>query len=255
MGTGRRRRHRRRPAASCTRAAAGRSRDPRDRRRRGAGGDQGHVAPSQPSEAPPARYWVSDHHTGKKELSMAIVPPEQKTHIDDVLAEFRSWLDQNWDPDLTVAEWWERLGLAGWSAPTLPENAYGHGLSRSDSAKVMAELTKHGALGPPGGLGLLLAAPTIATHGSQEQIDLYVRDIVTGQKAWCQLFSEPGAGSDLAGLTTKAVKDGDVWVINGQKVWTSAGQVADMGMLIARSNVDVPKHQGITWFAFDMHQP
>src|SRR5581483_4105104 len=112
-----------------------------------------------------------------------------------------------------------------------------------------------GALGAPAGLGLLLAGPTIATHGSQEQIDQYVKDIVTGQKAWCQLFSEPGAGSDLAGLTTKAVKDGEEYIVNGQKVWTSAGQIADLGMLLARTNFDVPKHQGITWFAFDMHQP
>jgi alkylation response protein AidB-like acyl-CoA dehydrogenase len=101
---------------------------------------------------------------------------------------------------------------------------------------------------------MLLAAPTIAVHGTQEQIDRYVLPIVTGRQAWCQLFSEPGAGSDLAGLGARAVKDGDEWVVNGQKVWTSGGQIADMGMLIARTNPDVPKHQGITWFAFDMHQ-
>ena len=101
---------------------------------------------------------------------------------------------------------------------------------------------------------MLLAAPTIATHGTPEQIERYVRPIVTGAQAWCQLFSEPGAGSDLAGLGTRAVRDGDEWVVNGQKVWTSGGQIADMGMLIARTNPDVPKHQGITWFAFDMHQ-
>ncbi len=173
----------------------------------------------------------------------------------DPVAAVRAWLEENWDPDLTVAEWWERLGLAGWSAPTLPTNAYGRGLSRSDAVAVQRELTAFGALGPPAGLGLLLAAPTIATHGTQEQIDTYVRDIVTGQRAWCQLFSEPGAGSDLAGLTTRAVQDGDEWIVNGQKVWTSLGQTADLGMLIARTNVDVPKHQGITWFAIDMHQP
>jgi alkylation response protein AidB-like acyl-CoA dehydrogenase len=120
--------------------------------------------------------------------------------------------------------------------------------------RVSREIAAFGALGPPGGLGLLLAAPTIATHGTQEQIDLYVRDIVTGQQGWCQLFSEPGAGSDLAGLTTRAMKDGDEFVINGQKVWTSLGQFADLGMLLARTDPEVPKHQGITWMVLDMHQ-
>ncbi|MGZ4683465.1 MAG: acyl-CoA dehydrogenase family protein, partial [Acidimicrobiales bacterium] len=174
---------------------------------------------------------------------------------DELVDELRTWLEENWDPDLTVGEWWERLGLAGWAAPGLPTNAYGRGLGRNDAVRVQTEIAGFGAVGAPAGLGLLLAAPTIATHGTQEQIDLYVRDIVTGARAWCQLFSEPGAGSDLAGLTTRAVKDGDEWIVNGQKVWTSLGQTADMGMLIARTNVDVPKHQGITWFAIDMHQP
>ena len=174
--------------------------------------------------------------------------------IEALLSDLRAWLSENWDADLTVAQWWERLGLAGWSAPGLPENAYGKGISRADVVAVSNEIAKFGALGAPSGLGLLLAAPTIATHGSQEQIDLYVRDIVTGQKAWCQLFSEPQAGSDLAGLQTKAVKDGDEWIINGQKVWTSGGQYADMGMLLARTNAEVPKHQGISYFAFEMHQ-
>ncbi|HSJ91801.1 MAG TPA: acyl-CoA dehydrogenase family protein [Ilumatobacter sp.] len=173
----------------------------------------------------------------------------------DVIDELESWLDQNWDPDLTVADWWERLGLAGWAAPSLPEHAYGRGLSRTDAVRVAETIGEHGALAAPGGLGLLLAAPTIATHGTQEQIDRYVRDIVTGQKAWCQLFSEPVAGSDLAGLQTRAVQDGEEWIVNGQKVWTSGGHYADFGMLIARTNHDAPKHQGISYFAIDMHQP
>jgi alkylation response protein AidB-like acyl-CoA dehydrogenase len=175
--------------------------------------------------------------------------------VVDTLDELRTWLDENWDPDLTVADWWERLGLAGWAAPTLPTNAYGRGVARSVAVQIQAEIAAHGALGAPFGLGLLLAAPTIADHGTQEQIDSYVRDIVTGQRSWCQLFSEPGAGSDLAGLTTRAVLDGDEWTVNGQKVWTSLGQTSDMAMLIARTDPELPKHQGITYFAIDMHQP
>jgi len=178
----------------------------------------------------------------------------ERSQSTDAVDEVRAWLEENWDPDLTVAEWWERLGLSGWAAPGLPTNAYGKGLNRNDSVAVQNAIAEFGALGAPGGLGLLLAAPTIATHGTQEQIDTMVRDIVTGQKAWCQLFSEPGAGSDLAGLQCRAVKDGEEWIVTGQKVWTSGGQVADMGMLIARTDPDVPKHQGITYFGIDMHQ-
>ncbi len=174
---------------------------------------------------------------------------------DVLVDELNSWLTDNWDADLTVSQWWERLGLAGWAAPTLPSTAYGRGLSRSDAVRVANAIHQFGALAAPGGLGLLLAAPTIATHGTPEQVERFVRDIVTGQKGWCQLFSEPGAGSDLAGLTTKAVQDGEEWIVTGQKVWTSGGHFADMGMLIARTDVDAPKHQGITYFGIDMHQP
>ncbi len=172
----------------------------------------------------------------------------------DIVDELGTWLHEHWDPEVSVGEWWQRLGLAGWAAPSLPEAAYGRGLSRTDAVGVVEVIAQFGALGPPGGLGILLAAPTIATHGTPAQIERYVRDIVTGQAAWCQLFSEPSAGSDLAGLQTRAVKDGDEWVVNGQKVWTSGGQVADYGMLLARTDPSVPNHQGITYFALDMHQ-
>jgi alkylation response protein AidB-like acyl-CoA dehydrogenase len=177
------------------------------------------------------------------------------TEATDAVTVVKSWLGENWDPDLTVAEWWERLGTAGWAAPSLPADAFGKGLSRAETVRVQEALADFGALGAPGGLGLLLAAPTIAVHGTEEQKERYIRRIVTGQDAWCQLFSEPGAGSDLAGLQCRAERDGDEWIISGQKVWTSGGQVADMGMLLARTNPEVPKHQGITYFAFDMKQP
>ena len=175
--------------------------------------------------------------------------------FDPLLDELDGWLTANWDPDLTVAEWWERLGLAGWAAPSLPLASYGRGLSRTDGFQVQQAIAGRGILGAPAGLGLLLAAPTIVTHGSRDQIDTYVRDIVTGRMAWCQLFSEPSAGSDLAGLQTSAVGDGGEWIVNGQKVWTSGANHADLGMLLARTDASVPKHQGITYFAFPMHQP
>ncbi len=174
--------------------------------------------------------------------------------MSELLDELDAWLDANWDSDLTVGEWWERLGLAGWAAPSLPTTAYGRNVARNEAIAIAKHIAAKGALNAPGGLGMLLAAPTIATHGTPEQIERYVKPIVTGAQGWCQLFSEPGAGSDLAGLGTKAVRDGEEWVVNGQKVWTSSGHVADMGMLIARTDPDVPKHQGISWFSFDMHQ-
>src|SRR3954449_8731491 len=174
---------------------------------------------------------------------------------DDVTAEVTAWLDENWDPDLTVEEWWGRLGPSGWAVPAGPEEWSGKVLSRAEGVRVMQTISGYPALGAPGGLGTLLAGPTIYVHGTEEQKQRYLADIVTGKQAWCQLFSEPGAGSDLAGLNTRAELDGDEWVVNGQKVWTSGGHWSDLGILLARTDPDVPKHQGITYFALDMHQP
>jgi alkylation response protein AidB-like acyl-CoA dehydrogenase len=178
-----------------------------------------------------------------------------ETTTGDVTADVTAWLEQNWDPDLTVAEWWGRLGPSGWATPTWPVEWYGRGLARAEGVRVQQTIAEFGALGAPGGLGTLLAGPTIIVHGTDEQKQRYLLDIVTGRIAWCQLFSEPGAGSDLAGLNTRAEKDGDEWIVNGQKVWTSGGHWSDLGMLLARTDPDVPKHQGITYFAVDMHQP
>ncbi|MBT5138452.1 MAG: acyl-CoA dehydrogenase [Acidimicrobiaceae bacterium] len=176
-------------------------------------------------------------------------------NVEEIRAEVEAWLDANWSEDLSVGEWWDILGPSGYAHPILAENAYGKGWGRSQAGAVMATMADRNAMGPAAGLGRMLAAPTIAAHGTQAQIDEFIPPILDGRVGWCQLFSEPGAGSDLAGLTTKAERDGDEWVITGQKVWTSGGQIADMGMLIARTNPEAPKHRGITWFAIDMDQP
>ena len=173
----------------------------------------------------------------------------------DVRAELDAWLEENWDPDLTVVEWWKRLYEARWSSPAMPVEAGGRGYGRNLASEVTTGMAEANVVGPPTGLGLMLAAPTIAVHGTPEQVDRYVPEILDGTVAWCQLFSEPGAGSDLAGLQAKAVRDGDEWIITGQKVWTSGGHMAQKGMLIARTDPEAPKHQGITYFAIDMDQP
>ncbi len=170
-------------------------------------------------------------------------------------AEVEAFCDDNWDPDLPVEQWWRLLAEARYSHPMLPPSAGGLGYGQSQAALVSLVLAERGVLGPPGGLGRMLAAPTIAAHGTPEQIERLIPEILEGRVGWCQLFSEPNAGSDLASLQCRAERDGDEWVITGQKVWTSGGQVADKGMLLARTDPDLPKHAGISWFAFDMDQP
>ena len=170
-------------------------------------------------------------------------------------AEVEAFCDENWDPDLTVEQWWRLLAGAGYAHPMLPRVAGGLDYGQDQAALVSLVLAEREVLGPPGGLGRMLAAPTIAIHGTPEQIERFVPEILDGRVGWCQLFSEPNAGSDLASLQCRAERDGDEWVITGQKVWTSGGQVSDKGMLLARTDPDLPKHAGISWFAFDMDQP
>ncbi len=146
------------------------------------------------------------------------------------------------------------MGL-GWVQ--FPEGQGGLGLAPSLQTLVNSRLDKAGAPNPyfrnPIGYGM--GAPTVVTHGSDQQKARYLRPLFTGEEIWCQLFSEPGAGSDVAGLACKAVRDGDEWVINGQKVWTTLAHLSRWGMLVARSDPQKPKHKGLTYFVVDMHQP
>ena len=146
------------------------------------------------------------------------------------------------------------LGLA-WVS--FPEGRGGLGLPPGYQPMIDDRLTAAGAR-PAGSrefFGLAMAGPTVVTHGTGELQDRLLRRTFTGEDAWCQLFSEPGAGSDLASLSCRAVRDGDEWVVNGQKVWNTLAHVADRGMLVTRTNPDAPKHKGLTYFALDMHAP
>jgi len=146
------------------------------------------------------------------------------------------------------------LGLA-WVH--FPEGWGGLGVAPNLQREVDARLRAAGAA--PAGtrhfFGLTMAGPTVVTHGSDEARERLLRPMFTGEDAWCQLFSEPGAGSDLAGLAAKAERDGDEWVISGQKVWNTLAHIADRGMLVARTDPEAPKHKGLTYFALDMHAP
>jgi alkylation response protein AidB-like acyl-CoA dehydrogenase len=168
--------------------------------------------------------------------------------------ELRAWLRSTWDPEVSLLEWRTRLADSGWAAPTWPREWCGRSLPATLAEMVHEELALVGAVGPPEGVGMHLAAPTILQHGSDGLKKRFLRSTLTGEITWCQLFSEPGAGSDLAGLITTAERIGEGFVVNGQKVWNTSAAHADYGLLLARTDWDVPKHLGITYFAIPMHQ-
>ncbi len=169
--------------------------------------------------------------------------------------EAAEWFTHNWDPMRPLGEWWHLLAESGFAFPQWPEGFGGRGLSSTDAKVVLRARRAVGAYGPPNGVATFLVAPTLLTMGSKSQQARYLPSIVDGTTSWCQLFSEPSAGSDMASLGTRAERDGDEWLVNGQKVWNSGAHYADFGILISRTDPEAPKHRGITYFLIDMRQP
>jgi len=176
------------------------------------------------------------------------------SHVEERVATLLSELDPRTADQVEFRGRQYDLGLA-WVH--FPEGFGGLGLPPANQRLIDTPLYAAGAR-PPGVrhfFGLTMAGPTIVTNGDDEVRSRLLRRAFTGEDAWCQLFSEPGAGSDLAGLSTRAVRDGDEWLISGQKVWNTFAHLADRGMLVARTDPEAPKHKGLTYFALDMHAP
>ena len=172
-----------------------------------------------------------------------------------VREEARTWLEKNWNPNLDLFEWRNKLADSGWGLPNWPSDWYGRALPAGLVPIVEEEFQRIGALPIPKSGIRMLAAATILNHGTEMHKEKFLRRIVTGEDVWCQLFSEPGSGSDLAGATTKAVMVGNKWVVNGQKVWTTSAHKAHWGLLLARTDIDATKHDGLSYFIIDMKQP
>jgi alkylation response protein AidB-like acyl-CoA dehydrogenase len=196
-----------------------------------------------------------------------VVPPvETVLTPDDLRGQVRDFLSASDPASMDRLEFLKARFDAGLAWVHYPAGLGGQGLPRALQPVVDAEFAAAGAPNnrpERNGIGLGMAAPTILAHGTDEQKQRWLRPLWTGEEIWCQLFSEPGAGSDLAGLATRAVRDadgddgkpGDRWIVTGQKVWTSSAHLAKRALLVARTDPDVPKHQGLTYFACDMTVP
>ena len=177
------------------------------------------------------------------------------TGTEDIENEATEWFQRHWEPSMPLGDWWRRLADSGFAFPPWPEGLGGRGLSGREAMAVLRARRAVGAYGPPNGVATFLVAPTLLVMGSPEQQQRHLPGIVDGTTPWCQLFSEPTAGSDMASLGTRAVRDGDEWRIDGQKVWNSGAHYAHYGILIARTDPDAPKHRGVTTVLIDKKQP
>ena len=188
--------------------------------------------------------WL-DAHAERRDRS---VLDEMRTYRATTEVEDAAMVDE--------ARRWQRVKAdARWAAPHWPESYGGRGLSPSLAGVFAAAEADYDVSGRMFTVGVDMVGPTVVEWGTDEQRARWLPRILRADDVWCQLFSEPGAGSDLAGLSTRAVRDGDEWVVTGQKVWTSGAHYADLGVLLARSDPDVPKHRGITALVVDMRAP
>jgi alkylation response protein AidB-like acyl-CoA dehydrogenase len=189
------------------------------------------LSPAETEFRDEVRAWLEEHNPG----------PEPESDLDGVIAYRR--------------EWQAKLHAAGWAGISWPKEYGGRGSTLIEQAIFVGEAARAEAPSPANVLGLAMGGPVVIAHGSEEQKRRYLEPILTAEEIWCQGFSEPESGSDLASLKTKAVKDGDEWVVTGQKVWTTLAQFAKWCMLVARTDPDAPKHKGLTYFLMDMDQP
>jgi alkylation response protein AidB-like acyl-CoA dehydrogenase len=186
--------------------------------------------------------------------------------------ETRDWLEDNCPQDMRLGavhfedayevyrsdaaiQWRDRAAARGWTAPAWPTQYGGGGLAKEQHQVLAQEMARIKALPPATGMGLAMIGPTLLEMGTEEQRQRHIPKIITGEAQWCQGYSEPGAGSDLASLQTKAVLDGDEFVINGQKIWTSGAQYANWMFALVRTDPSAPKHEGISFVVLSMDQP
>jgi len=188
------------------------------------------LSPSETEFRDEVRTWLAENNPG----------PEPESSLDEVIAFRRDWQ--------------AKLHAAGWAGISWPEQYGGRGATLIEQAIFVGEAARAETPSPANVLGLAMGGPVVIAHGSDEQKQRYLEPILTADEIWCQGFSEPESGSDLASLKTKAVKDGDEWVVTGQKVWTTLAQFAKWCMLVARTDPDAPKHKGLTYFLMDMEQ-
>ncbi|HVC05995.1 MAG TPA: acyl-CoA dehydrogenase family protein [Solirubrobacterales bacterium] len=188
------------------------------------------LSPSEEKFRDEVRTWLEENHPG----------PEPDGGLDEVMAFRRGWQ--------------LKLHAAGWAGISWPKEYGGRGATLIEQAIFVGEAARQETPSPANVLGLAMGGPVVIAHGTDEQKQRYLEPILTGEEIWCQGFSEPESGSDLASLKTRAVKDGGEWVVTGQKVWTTFAQYAKWCMLVARTDPDAPKHQGLTYFLMDMEQ-